>query len=211
MYETIVDDIEKQYGIKVTRTACWFHARHYFSDACVSDQRVKPVIELINYLFYIERYAKSKNYTFEQRLALRLRYSRKVVATIMKTLERMKSDKKANYGRLVMRAINYVLDDRKAFQVFLANGMVEIHNIAIERCFRHIANGRRNWLHTGSHEAAENLAFMYSLYESCKMNEWDFGRYIEDILTRMKDGDKDYLSMLPCYYKAPEIQVEERA
>ena len=46
------------------------------------------------------------------------------------------------------------------------------------------------------------------LYESCKMNELDFGRYIEDILTRMKDGDKDYLSMLPCYYKAPEIQVE---
>lgn len=81
----------------------------------------------------------------------------------------------------------------------------------IERCFRHIANGRRNWLHTGSHEAAENLAFMYSLYESCKMNELDFGRYIEDILTRMKDGDKDYLSMLPCYYKAPKIQVEECA
>ena len=211
LYETIVDDIEKQYGIKVTRTACWFHARHYFCDAFVSDQRVKPVIELMNNLFYIERYAKSKNYTFEQRLALRLRYSRKVVATIMKTLERMKSDKKANYGRLVMRAINYVLDDRKAFQVFLANGMVEIHNIAIERCFRHIANGRRNWLHAGSHEAAENLAFMYSLYESCKMNELDFGRYIEDILTRMKDGDKDYLSMLPCYYKAPKIQVEECA
>ena len=71
--------------------------------------------------------------------------------------------------------------------------------------------GRRNWLHTGSNEATENLAFMYSLYESCKMNELDFGRYIEDILTRMKDGNKDYLSMLPCYYKAPKIQVEECA
>ena len=57
----------------------------------------------------------------------------------------------------------------------------------------------------------KNLAFMYSLYESCKINELDFGRYIEDILTRMKDGDKDYLSMLPCYYKAPEIKVEECA
>ena len=52
---------------------------------------------------------------------------------------------------------------------------------------------------------------MYSLYESCKMNELDFGRCIEDILTRMKDGDKDYLSMLPCYYKAPKIQVVECA
>ena len=65
---------------------------------------------------------------------------------------------------------------------------LHIHNIAIERCFRHIAMGRRNWGKAGSHEAAENLAFMYSLYESCKMNNLNFGRYIEDILTRMKDG-----------------------
>ena len=34
---------------------------------------------------------------------------------------------------------------------------------------------------------------------------------IDNILTCMKDGDEDYLSMLPCYYKAPEKQVEECA
>ena len=27
-----------------------------------------------------------------------------------------------------------------------------------------------------------------------------FGSYIEDILTRMKDGDKGYRAMLPCFY-----------
>ena len=159
----------------------------------------------------VTEYLQSHNYTFEQRLNYRFRYSRKVVTAIMNMLERMKNDKKAKYDRLVLRAINYVLDDREAFQVFLTDGMVEIHNIAIERCFRHIANGRRNWQQAGSHETAENLAFMYSLYESCKMNNLNFGRYIEDILTRMKDGDEDYLSMLPCYYKASEIKVEECA
>ena len=46
---------------------------------------------------------------------------------------------------VVMRAVNYVLDDIDAFKVFLTNGDVEIHNISIERCFRHIAMGRRNW------------------------------------------------------------------
>lgn len=55
-----------------------------------------------------------------------------------------------------------------------------MHNIAIERCFRHIAIGRRNWLHTGSHRAAQNIAFMFGLYESCKLNNVDFGHYIED-------------------------------
>lgn len=47
---------------------------------------------------------------------------------------------------------------------------------------------------------AENLAFMYSLYESYKMNNLNIGRCIEDILTRMKDGDKDYRIKLPCIY-----------
>ena len=95
----------------------------------------------------------------------------------MKALQRMKDEKDTKkYGKMVMRAVNYVLDDKEAFQVFLTNGDVEIHNIAIERCFRHIAMGCRNR---------------------------------EDILTRMKDGDKDYKSMLPCYYveKSDEVKV----
>ena len=58
----------------------------------------------------------------------------------------------------------------------------------------------RNWGKAGSHGAAENLVVMFSLYESCKMNNLNFGRYIEDIHTRMKDEDKDYRAMLPCFY-----------
>lgn len=117
----------------------------------------------------------------------------------MKMLKRMQAESHL-YGKMVMQAVNYVLDDKAAFQLFLTDGRIEMHNIAIERCFRHIANGRRNWLHTGSHEAAQNLAFMYSLYESCKMNNLNFGLYIEDILTRIMNGDEDNLAMLPCYY-----------
>ena len=32
------------------------------------------------------------------------------------------------------------------------------------------------------------------------MNNLKFGRYIEYILTRMKDGDKSYRAMLPYFY-----------
>ncbi len=199
LYETVGKSIKAKYGIEIKRTACWFHARHYFVDAFISDTRMKNIIELMNYLFYIERESKSRNHTAEQRLAFRLRYSRKVVTAIMKMLKRMQAESHL-YGKMVMQAVNYVLDDKAAFQLFLTDGRIEMHNIAIERCFRHIANGRRNWLHTGSHEAAQNLAFMYSLYESCKMNNLNFGLYIEDILTRIMNGDEDNLAMLPCYY-----------
>ena len=194
------------------RSACWFHARHYFVDAFIADHRVRTIIKLMNYLFYIERVANEKNKRGKARLAFRLKYSRSVVQSIMKALQRMKDEKDTKkYGKMVMRAVNYVLDDKEAFQLFLKNGDIEIHNIAIERCFRHIAMGHRNWGKAGSHKAAENLAFMYSLYESCKMNNLNFGRYIEDILTRMKDGDKDYKSMLPCYYVEKTDEVKECA
>ena len=166
----------------------------------------------MNYLFYIERVANEKNKRGKARLAFRLKYSRSVVLSIMKALQRMKDEKDAKkYGKMVLRAVNYVLDDKEAFQLFLKNRKIEIHNIAFERYFRHIAIGHRIWGRAGSHEAVEYLAFMYSLYESCKMNNLNFGRYIEDILTRMKDVDKNYKSMLPFYYVEKIDEVKECA
>ena len=40
---------------------------------------------------------------------------------------------------------------------------------------------RRNRLQTESHCSAQNLAFMFGLLESCKLNKVNFGEYIEDI------------------------------
>lgn len=79
---------------------------------------------------------------------------------------------------------------------------------ASERCFRHIAMGRRNWLHTGSHEAAQNIAFMFGLFESCKLNNLDFGHYIEDILTRIVEGEEIDESFIPCNYVSRPLKEE---
>ena len=73
---------------------------------------------------------------------------------------------------------------------------------AVERMFRHLAMGRRNWMHTGSHLGAENRAFMFSLFESCKLNDINFGDYIEDILTRLMEGEQDFMSLIPCNYNS---------
>ena len=54
---------------------------------------------------------------------------------------------------------------------------------------------------SGSHDAAQNIAFMYSLYESCKLNDLNFFDYINDVLTRLMKGETDYNSLIPCNYK----------
>lgn len=38
------------------------------------------------------------------------------------------------YGQMVHRAIDYILDDEDAFRTFLSDGRIDMHNIAIERC-----------------------------------------------------------------------------
>ena len=196
LYVALEKDLEEYY---LQRQACWQHARHYLVDAFVSDHRVLVLIQLINALFLIEREAKARNYTPERRHRFRLEYSASIVGKIMSLLKKIRAEKD-KYGALVMRAVNYILDDEDAFKKFLQDGRIEMHNNAVESVFRHIAMGRRNWLNSGSHEAATNIAFMYSLYESCKMNDIDFGEYVEDILTRMMNGDDDYRSMIPCNY-----------
>ena len=207
LYVALEKDLEEYY---LQRQACWQHARHYLVDAFVSDHRVLVLIQLINALFLIEREAKARNYTPERRHRFRLEYSASIVGKIMSLLKKIRAEKD-KYGALVMRAVNYILDDEDAFKKFLQDGRIEMHNNAVESVFRHIAMGRRNWLNSGSHEAAQNIAFMYSLYESCKMNDIDFGEYVEDILTRMMNGDDDYRSMIPCYYTPGKKQEKKVA
>lgn len=207
LYVALEKDLE-EYCLQ--RQACWQHARHYLVDAFVSDHRVLVLIQLINALFLIERESKARNHTPEQRHRFRLKYSVSIVGKIMSLLKKMKGEKD-KYGALVMRAVNYILDDEEAFKKFLLDGRIEMHNNAVESVFRHIAMGRRCWLNSGSHEAATNIAFMYSLFESCKMNGIDFGEYVEDILIRMMNGDDDYRSMIPCNYTPAKKQEKKVA
>lgn len=208
VYQTIVEDLEDQH---LKRQACWFHGRHYLVDAYMVDHRVEDVIKLINLLFYIERVFQDEADTSpEARLAFRKRWSKRIVDRIMNRLKKIR-EAGSEYGTMVHRAVNYILDDREAFERFLSDGRIDMHNNAIERCFRHIAIGRRNWLHTGSHDSAQNIAFMFGLYESCKLNNVDFGHYIEDILTRILNGEVIDESFIPCNYVARPLEEERVA
>ena len=70
------------------------------------------------------------------------------------------------------------------------------------RMIHHLAMERRNWLHNDSHLGAENIAFMFSLFESCKLNDINFCDYIEDIITRLMEGEQDFISLILCNYNS---------
>ena len=66
-----------------------------------------------------------------------------------------------------------------------------------------LAVGRENFLFSGSDEAAKNLAFAYSLTQSCKccgVNPYD---YWKDLLTNVYDSSRTIDSfMLHLWHKA---------
>ena len=159
LYNVIIKDLE-EYDIE--RAACWVHSRRLFINAFLSDERVRPFLKMINAIFWIDKESKRLGHSFEQRQRYRQRYSKKLVDCIFELAKeyRQAGDE---YSELVHKALNYILDDEEAFRRFLDHGEIEASNNAIENMFRHIAMGRRNWLHSGSHHAAQNIAFMYSL------------------------------------------------
>ena len=78
----------------------------------------------------------------EARQRYRWKWSKPIVDRIVDKLKKMQAARD-EYGKMVHRAIDYLLDDEEAFKRFLYDGHLDMHNIAIERCFRHIAIGRR--------------------------------------------------------------------
>lgn len=194
------------------RGACWVHFRRYLLHAyCQEPDKLEIMIHLIARLFAAEKIiSKMKNLTETQRVRERQRMCKPLVDAMFAFMRKVR-DAGTEYGVLARRAADYLLNDEKGFYAFLDCGLLEIGNNAVERCFRNIAKGRENWLQCGSHEAAKHTAFMYSLVESCNLNDIDFGQYIETVLRRIQNGDSDIHGMLPNVITLPNADQNTSA
>ena len=201
MYGTLVSTLGSAPPV---RGACWIHFRRYLLHAYLQDNRLEPMVQLLARLFQAEKIISGiKDLTDTRRIRERGLMCRPLVDAMFTFMGKVK-EPGSDYGVLARRAASYLLDDREGFSAFLSCGLLEIGNNAVERCFRSIAKGRENWLQCGSHDAARHTAFMYSLVESCRMNDLDFGHYIETVLIRIQDGDTDFHGMLPNVIVLPE-------
>lgn len=207
MYPKIVRDVGQK-GTSLVRGSCWVHGRREIFDAAKTDSRMIPILKLIQFLLRMNAKWREDGLSEQECLKKRQDEARPIVEAIFFRL-RLIMSMGNEYGETVRKAVQYILNDEEGFTAFLKNGLLELDNNAIERCFRHIAMGRRTWLFTGSHESAERLAFMYSLEESCRMNGLDFGDYIEYVLERIQAGEKDARSLLPNRIAIPEDWMPE--
>ena len=153
----------------------------------------------IDELFAIERTINGKS--SDERRAIRQERSKPLVAALegymRKQLERLspKND--------VAKAIRYLLTRWPSFTRFLDNGRICLSNNAAERALRCVAVGRRNWTFAGSDEGGRRAAAVYSLTETCKLNDVDPRAWLADVLAKLPDHPAHRVAeMMPWAWKA---------
>ena len=100
------------------------------------------------------------------------------------------------------KAINYLLTRWAAFTRFLDDGRVCLTNNAAERALRGVAVGRRNWTFAGSNAGGHRAAAVYTLIETCKMNDVDPQVWLADVLARLPDHPANKVAnLLPWNWK----------
>ena len=137
----------------------------------------------IDELFEIERTVNGK--TPEQRLAARREKSTPLVIELEIWMRQQRA--LLSSGNDTAKAINYLFNRWAAFTRFLDDGRVCLTNNAAERALRGVAVGRRNWTFAGSDAGGHRAAAVYTLVETCKMNDVDPQAWLADVLARIAE------------------------
>jgi transposase len=185
----------------ILEAACWAHARRkLFELAAVSKAPIATeAVRRIDQLFAVECLINGK--PAEERLAVRKERARPLAIELEAWLraQQARVSRKSEIGK----AIAYALNHWKALTRFLEDGRICLSNNAAERALRGIALGRRNWTFAGSDRGGERAAAIYTLIETCKLNEVDPQAWLADVLARLPGHPaKRITDLLPWNWKA---------
>jgi transposase len=100
------------------------------------------------------------------------------------------------------KAINYMVSRWGSFARFLQDGRICMTNNAAERRVRTVAIGRKNWTFCGSDRGGHRAAAMYSLIQTCRLNDVDPHAWLRDVIARISDHPQSRLhELLPSNWK----------
>jgi len=158
-YEGYADIIAKN---GLLRAACMDHVRRRF-EKCLSfdKKRAAYALDTMKTWYMVEREAKERGCSFDERLALRQEKVAPSMAAFKLWMQQQLAEvlPKSPIGI----AIQYALNQWEFFNPYLTDGRIELSNILIENAIRPVTLGRKNFLFAGSHNAARWPAVIYSL------------------------------------------------
>jgi transposase len=198
---------------RILEAACWAHGRRdFFELARLAKAPIaKEIVRRIDELFAIERDINGKSP--DERRALRQERSKPLVVALEAYFREQRAQLSAKNE--VAKAIHYMLVRWASFTRFLDDGRICLSNNAAERALRGVALGRRNWTFAGSDEGGRRAAAVYSLIETCKLNDVDPRAWLAFVLANLPDHPaKRVDELLPWNWKAardPAARTQDAA
>ncbi len=180
---------EKKKGVLLL--GCWAHARRKFTEALKEDKTgAEYALEQIGLIYRVETMADEQCLDPEQRAELRSRLAYPIMCAFEKWI--FGYFPKAIPGGRMYKALRYTYSLFHRLTRYHLDGRYRIDNNVIENDIRPLALGRKNYLFCGNHDAAENMAVMYSLFGCCKAADVNPREWLTDVLTRIPQYNQDY-------------------
>lgn len=194
------NSLRKQQGVEAF--GCWTHARRKFIEIVKLTQKKKgkaaDAVEQIDALYHLETEAKERGLNASERQAFRQQHAAPRVAQfkvwLLATLPNVPPKS------LLGAAIGYALNQWAYLERYLQNGLVEMDTNWVENQIRPFAVGRRSWLFVGNTQSAERGALLYSLVQSCLLNDLNPQQYLHFVLSQthqLRRGEVDPKTLLP--------------
>ena len=188
----------------IKEAACWAHWRRKLFDHAKSGKAPIAVeaVRRMDEIFAWERTIVGR--PPDERVAVR----RKAIAPLAAELRAWLIEQRAKLSAKtdLAKDINYGLSQWDAFARFLDDGRICMTNNAAERALRGIAVGRKNWTFAGSDAGGRRAAAVYTLIETCKLNDIDPQAWLADVLAQLPDHPaKKVDELLPWKWKARQL------
>lgn len=165
---------------------CLAHMRREFFEARSNDQkRADHALTMIGALYAVEAQARDLGFTHQQRLELRQAKAKPIFETFQAWMQDQYNQvlPKSKIGQ----ALQYSLKRWSNMQPYLSNGALEIDNNLVENIIRPAAIGRKNYLFAGSHDSAERIAMIYTLFAACKHQGINPEEWLSAVLNRIHE------------------------
>lgn len=185
------------YGDDIIESACWAHTRRKFYEVTVTNDKANIANEIlirIGEVYKIEEEIRNKKP--DKRLEIRRQKSQSLIDDLFKRLKILKNKLPAK--SITAKAINYAINNENALQRFLTDGKIEIDNNIAKNAMRPIALGRKNYLFAGSDNGGNTAANIYTITETCKVNNINPQKYLSKVLSVIQEYKiKDIAELLP--------------
>ncbi len=196
----------------VTLAGCMSHLRRKMQAAVkAKDPRASLPMGLINGMYSVEKLARLRRLSPDERLALRQERSVPMMAKLLDWADDVAPT--IVKGSPLGKAWTYLDNQQEMLQVFLHHGAVSIDNNAAERALRRHTVGRKLWLFFRDQDKLEHVARLMAILTTARLHGVEEKAYLTwllEQLARREWSDKAADALLPDAWMAMnEKQAED--